>query len=111
MPDSNDVPKHEVPGEAKLSASADQMVRRVNARQQRMLEARTRRDQDWYRSLALLGVVGWSVTFPTLAGVALGLWLDRVLPGRFSWTLSLLFLGLALGCYNAWSHIRDYTKG
>jgi ATP synthase protein I len=52
--------------------------------------------------LGMLGLIGWSVALPTLLGVALGVWLDRVAPARFSWVLSLLVVGLALGLFNAW---------
>jgi ATP synthase protein I len=49
-----------------------------------------------------MGLVGWSVAVPTLAGTALGLWLDRSHPGGHSWTLALLVAGLVLGCFSAW---------
>jgi ATP synthase protein I len=55
----------------------------------------------WF-GLGMLGLVGWSVAVPTLAGVALGLWLDRAFPSDFSWTLALLVAGATLGCWNAW---------
>jgi ATP synthase protein I len=95
----------------KLQISAEQMVGKVGVGQRRMLEARAKRNHDFYHSLAILGVVGWSITFPTLAGVALGIWIDRMYPSRLSWTLMLLFAGLAIGCWNAWSHIKQYSKG
>ena len=55
----------------------------------------------WF-GLGMMGVIGWSVTVPTLLGAALGLWLDRRYPGGRSWTLALLVAGLTLGCLNAW---------
>ena len=48
------------------------------------------------------GLIGWSVTVPTLIGVALGLWVDKHYPSTFSWTLMLLLIGLIIGCINAW---------
>jgi ATP synthase protein I len=42
-----------------------------------------------------------------LAGVAIGTWIDRNWPSRFSWTLMLLLAGLAFGCVNAWDRIRQ----
>ena len=50
----------------------------------------------------MFGLIGWSVVIPTLLGVALGLWIDRTWPSRFSWTLMLLLLGIILGSLNAW---------
>ena len=51
-------------------------------------------------------MVGWAVSIPTLLGIALGLWIDRRFPGSTSWTLTLLCLGVALGCWNAWTWIQ-----
>jgi ATP synthase protein I len=56
--------------------------------------------------LGLFGVVGWSVALPTLLGIALGAYLDRAAPARFSWTLTLMVVGLALGALAAWSWLR-----
>jgi ATP synthase protein I len=52
--------------------------------------------------LGMMGLVGWSVVVPTLAGAALGFWIDSHYPGNHSWTLALLVAGLCLGCANAW---------
>ena len=35
-------------------------------------------------------------------GLALGLWIDARWPGGISWTLTLLFGGLIVGCASAW---------
>jgi ATP synthase protein I len=32
--------------------------------------------------------------------------MDKRLPGRISWTLTFLFLGLVSGCINAWYFIK-----
>ncbi len=50
----------------------------------------------WF-GLGMMGLVGWSVAVPTLAGTALGFWIDQHHPGRHPWTLALLVLGLARG--------------
>lgn len=52
--------------------------------------------------LGVFGVVGWSVAIPTVLGIALGVWIDKTWPSRYSWTLMLLFTGVILGCLNAW---------
>jgi ATP synthase protein I len=52
--------------------------------------------------LGVVGVVGWSIVVPTLAGTALGAWMDRHRGDSHSWTLMLLIAGLMLGCANAW---------
>lgn len=74
--------------------------------------ARAERDADksiWF-SLGLFGLVGWSVAIPTLLGLALGIWLDTRWPGRVSWTLTLLFIGIALGCANAWYWVTQESR-
>lgn len=63
----------------------------------------------WF-SLGMMGLVGWSVAIPTLIGVALGWWIDRSWPGRMSWTLTLLFVGVAIGCLNAWYWVRQESE-
>ena len=40
------------------------------------------------------GLIGWSVTVPTLIGAALGIWVDKHYPSTYSWTLMLLLVGL-----------------
>ena len=98
MPDSFENPK--------LPRSAENMIRQVAAREARMLRKRESRNHGLWSSLGMLGVVGWSVAVPMLIGIALGVWIDRRWPGRFSWTLMLLIAGLALGCASAWMKIK-----
>jgi len=91
--------------EPKLSPGAERMLRHVAAEQDRMVRARRRKNGSW-SSIAILGVVGWSVAVPTLAGVAIGLWIDHHWPSRFSWTLMLLVGGLVFGCVSAWLRVK-----
>ena len=73
----------------------------VGAKATRKLAARRSRQGVWF-GLGMMGLVGWSVTVPTLLGTALGVWLDAHHPGTHPWTLALLVAGLAVGCVNAW---------
>lgn len=63
----------------------------------------------WF-GLGMIGLIGWSVTVPTLLGAALGMWLDKYHAGSRSWTLALLMAGLAIGCFNAWHWIDKEDK-
>ena len=63
----------------------------------------------WF-GLGMSGLIGWSVAVPTLAGIMLGIWLDRRHPSAFSWTLALLFAGLIVGCANAWYWVAQQDK-
>ncbi|MFP3883005.1 MAG: AtpZ/AtpI family protein [Actinomycetota bacterium] len=75
--------------------------RLVGRKAERHIEARRHQDNVWFW-LGMLGLIGWSVAIPTVIGVAIGLWLDRVAPASFSWTLTMLVVGLALGLLTAW---------
>ena len=63
----------------------------------------------WF-GLGMFGLVGWSVAVPTIAGTALGAWIDARSQSAKSWTLMLLLGGLMLGCVNAWSWIRKESE-
>lgn len=84
----------------------DDLQRAVGAKEARKLRARRDGGRSVWFGLGMMGLVGWSVALPALAGVALGAWLDRRWPGSVSWTLALLGLGVALGCFNAWHWVR-----
>jgi ATP synthase protein I len=59
------------------------------------------------RNLAMIGVLGWMVVVPTLAGTFIGRWLDRIADGGIFWTVSLLFAGVCLGCWLAWRRVNE----
>lgn len=74
----------------------------VGSKAKRKLKAQRNSAPGVWFGLGMMGVVGWSVAIPTLLGAALGIWLDKHHSGSHSWTLMLLFIGLAIGCLNAW---------
>jgi ATP synthase protein I len=76
--------------------------RRLAAKQHRRLHRLRQSGYPAWFGLGMFGMVGWSVVIPTLLGIALGIWLDRAVTGRYSWTLLLLAVGIAVGCLNAW---------
>ena len=57
--------------------------------------------QGIWPGVGMFGLIGWAVAIPTLLGTLLGVWIDQHYPGVHSWTLSLLIVGLCLGCLNA----------
>ena len=86
----------------------------IGAKAARKLEARRDAAHGVWFGLGMMGLVGWSVTIPTLLGAALGIWLDQHFPERHAWTLALLVAGLAVGCFNAWHWVTkegDAIKG
>ncbi len=84
--------------------------REVGAQAARKLKARRGATRSVWFGLGMSGLVGWSVTVPTLIGAALGLWVDKHYPSPYSWTLMLLLLGLVIGCLNAWHWVDSEYK-
>jgi len=84
----------------------DDLLEVVSRRQAEKLRARRRGRPEIDRGLGLSGTVGWSIALPTLLGVAAGVWLDRRSGSELSWTLTLLAVGLLVGCVTAWLWVR-----
>ena len=82
----------------------------VGAKAARKLKARRHGTPGVWFGLGMMGLIGWSVTVPTLLGAALGIWLDEHHPGSHSWTLALLVAGLLIGCFNAWHWVAKEEK-
>ncbi|NND91880.1 MAG: ATPase F0F1 [Granulosicoccus sp.] len=57
------------------------------------------------RGFGTFGMIGWSIVVPTVGGAFLGLWLDRVAPRDFSWTIALILGGVVAGALLAWSWV------
>ena len=87
-----------------------EFAEQVDRKAGRRLDARRRPDRAAWFWLGMFGLVGWSVAVPTLIGVALGLWIDRSWESDVSWTLTLLFVGVVLGCWNAWRWVRRESE-
>jgi ATP synthase protein I len=84
--------------------------RKVGNKAARKLRAQQHVSRTIWYGLGMMGLVGWSVTMPTLLGAALGIWLDKHYPGNHSWTLMLLLIGLMLGCLNAWHWVAKEDR-
>ena len=77
-------------------------LRQVADKSARKIAARREGSSGVWFGLGMSGLIGWSVAVPSLLGAMLGIWLDRNHHGAHSWTLTLLIVGLAIGCSNAW---------
>lgn len=97
------------PQEPLLTAD-DQFREHVGAKQARKLLRRKEGEHSIWFGLGMFGVVGWSVAIPTMIGVGLGYWIDRAWPGRISWTLTLMVVGLCLGSMNAWYWVQRQRR-
>jgi ATP synthase protein I len=96
--------------QTKPMVSGSPLGEEVGAKAARKLKARRHSTQGVWYGLGMMGLIGWSVTIPTLLGAALGLWLDKRYPGPHSWTLTLLIIGLLIGCLNAWHWVAEEEK-
>lgn len=93
--------RHQISDEA-LHPTQSGLVAVISDKEKRKLAARRTKNGSVWFGLGMFGMIGWSVAVPTLVCVALGMWIDARWPSRFSWTLMLLIMGMALGCLNAW---------
>ena len=85
-------------------------ARNIRSKETRKKRAREERDRTIWFGLGMFGLVGWSVAVPTLIFLAIGIWIDRSYPSEYSWTLMLLVVGVALGCWNAWYWVRGESN-
>ncbi len=83
---------------------------KIGTKEVRKVKARRKKDRGIWFGLGMIGTIGWSIVVPTLIGVAVGIWIDKRWPSRISWTLTFLFVGLVLGCFNAYYWVKRELK-
>jgi len=88
----------------------EDFARKVESKEDRKIRARSQKDRAVWFGLGTFGLVGWSVAIPTVIGIGLGVWIDTRWPSRFSWTLMLLFVGVVVGCFNAWYWVQQMIE-
>lgn len=74
------------------------------------LKAQRHVNKTVWSGLGMMGLIGWSVVIPTILSTACGIWLDKHYPSEHSWTLTLLIIGLCLGCFTAWRWVDKEDK-
>jgi ATP synthase protein I len=82
----------------------------IERKVERKLAAQGKRHGAIWAGLGMSGMIGWAVVVPTVAGTMLGAYLDRRFPSEHSWTLSLLALGLVVGCLQAWHWVSQADR-
>ena len=88
-----------------MSDDEDRAAADIGARARRMKTARDDPGPSPLRGIGTFGMIGWSIVVPTVGGAFLGLWLDRVAPQGFSWTLALIAGGVTVGALISWTWI------
>jgi ATP synthase protein I len=93
----------------KATIASDETIfsQQVGAQASRKLKAQRRGPPSVWVGLSMSGLVGWTVSVPTVIGAALGIWIDASYPSSYSWALMLLLVGLAIGCLNAWHWVHS----
>lgn len=84
----------------------EQFSREIGNKEDRKLRARSSKKSSIWFWMGMFGMVGWAVMIPTLLFIALGIWIDKTFPSRYSWTLMLLIVGILTGCLNGWYWIK-----
>ena len=90
--------------------SSNDFTKSIEQQAKRKIKARRNGRHSIWFGLGMFGLIGWSVMIPTLAGITLGLWIDKRWPAQISWTLTLMFVGVVLGCLNAWRWISEERR-
>ncbi len=85
---------------------ADRFAEKVAKKESLKIKALRHKDETVWFGLGMFGIVGWAVAIPTLIGIALGLWIDRTWPSRYSWVLMFLIIGVVIGSINAAYWVR-----
>lgn len=94
-----------------MTDDSSEETRAISRKARRMEKARKRGPRNALFGFGMFGMVGWAIAVPTVAGVALGLFIDARSSGEMSWTLALLLAGVALGCLNAWYWVQREGRG
>lgn len=87
----------------KMANHFTQQVARKEALRKKALK---HKDETVWFGVGMFGIIGWAVSIPTLVGIALGLWIDRTWPSKYSWALMCLIIGVIVGCINAAYWVR-----
>lgn len=88
----------------------DEFAKQVQKKQHRKEKARREQHRSIWFGMGMFGLVGWAVAMPTILFLALGIWIDGQVETQYSWTLMLLVVGVALGCFNAWYWVTKESK-
>jgi len=67
------------------------------------------RPERFWQLVARASTLGWNLMVPIVGGVLLGRYLDDKLGKEFTWTLSLLFMGVAVAFNNLYAMYIEHS--
>ena len=89
-----------------MTPEPDKPADAIARQAKRLKSARDNPGPSPLRGIGTFGMIAWSIAVPTVGAAFLGLWLDRVAPQAFSWTIALILGGVVLGAFIAASWIN-----
>ena len=93
--------------ESDHSEKTREFADKIEEKSSRKIRARKEKHKSLWYGFGMFGLVGWSVSIPTLLFLVLGIWIDETYESPYSWTLMMLVLGIFLGCLNAWYWVKN----
>lgn len=88
----------------------EKLMDKISSDADKKIEARKKGKEIMF-GLGIFGIVGFSIAIPTLMGILLGTYLDKRTDSSISFTITFLFLGLIVGCVNAWRWVKETGEG
>jgi len=88
----------------------EKLMDKISSDVEKKIEARKKGKEIMF-GLGIFGIVGFSIAIPTLMGILLGTYLDKRTDSSISFTITFLFLGLLVGCVNAWRWVKETGEG
>lgn len=85
----------------------DPLVEQTRLRRTREEEYRKQGGHSVASRLVQIGVLGWIIVTPTLLGIFIGRWLDRLFETGIFWTGPFLIAGVCLGGWSAWKWMNN----
>lgn len=86
-------------------------LQKVEQKERRKIRAKKSSSISIWEHIGTFGLIGWSITFPALLGTGIGWLIDRKTTGSHHYTVSLLVLGLFIGCMQAWYWVsKEYRN-
>lgn len=88
--------------------SVGDLVEYIDKKERR--KPRVKQENVWY-GFGLFGLVGWSLTIPSLVGLSTGIVIDMAYPSRYLWSMMGLLVGVLVGCFTIYYWIgKEYAK-